>query len=196
MIKGYVLWIGGLAICAGVGCAATQVRTDHDQAASLSQYRTFALKRGKIVTEGVLDKRDTLTRDRINEALEKELAEKGLQPTNLNPDLIVTFTAGERTRREVVSNWGDTYAADGYRTAGPGPSYWGPPYGGYVYSAAPYWWTREFRQGVIVIDLIDANTNKLVWRSIARARDVDFRKPENIDKTVSKALHELPATAG
>jgi hypothetical protein len=195
MIKGSV-WIGGLAICAGIGCAATQVRTDHDAAAPMARYRTFALKRGKIVNEGVLDSRDTLTRDRINEALEEKLAQKGLQPTNLNPDLIVTFTAGERTRRKVTTFPGEAYAVDGYWSAGPGPGYWNIPYGGSAYSTAPYRWITNSRQGVIVIDLIDANTNKLVWRSTARAEDVDFRKPKNIERTVGKALDKLPAIAG
>ena len=194
MIKRCVVWMGALAICAGTGCATTQVRTDQDRSAPMSQYRTFALKQGKIVNEGVPDPRDTLTRDRINDALQEELASKGLQQTNLNPDLIVTFTAGESTQRKVVSNWGDSYAADGYWLAGPGPSYWGPPYGGNAYSVAPWQWTQLSRQGVIVIDVIDANTNKLVWRSTARAEGLDFRKPKNIDKAVGKALDKLPIT--
>jgi len=196
MINGCVVWIGALAICAGMGCATTQVRTDQDRAAPLSQYRTFALKRGKIVSEGVVDSRDTLTNDRINEALQEELSSKGFEQTNLNPDLIVTFTAGERTQRERIYSWGNAYMADGYWIAGPGTSYWSSPYGVNMYSMAPYSWTREARQGVIVIDLIDATTNKLVWRSTARAQDVDFRKPKNIDKAVAKALDELPVSTG
>ena len=81
--------MGALAVCAGLGCATTHVRTDHDPSAPMSQYRTFALKQGKVVNEGIVDQSDTLTRDRVNEAVQKELSQKGLQATNLNPDLIV-----------------------------------------------------------------------------------------------------------
>src|SRR5438045_5578171 len=106
MINSCIAWIAGLAICACMGCATTQVRTDQDPTAPLSRYKTFALKRGQVVNEGVVDSRDTLTRDRINEALQGELADKGVQRTNIKQDLIVTFTAGGGTGRKVVSQWG------------------------------------------------------------------------------------------
>jgi hypothetical protein len=164
--------IGALAVCAGLGCATTQVRTDHDPNARFSQYRTFALKRGQVVNEGMVDTRDTLTRDRINEALQQELAQKGLEPTNLNPDLIVTYTAGTRTQQAYTSYWGDTYA----------------------YSPMPYAWSTDYRQAILVIDFIDPNTDKLVWRSVARGGEKDLRKPENIEKAVDKALDKFPGT--
>ena len=46
------------------------------------------------------------------------------------------------------------------------------------------------REGLLIIDVINANTKKLVWRSIARAEHKDFRKPENIEKAVDKALQK------
>jgi hypothetical protein len=183
--------MGALLVCAGLGCATTHVRTDQDPTAPLSQYRTFALKRGKVVNEGMLDPRDTLIRDRINAAVQQELSAKGLQPTNLNPDLIVTYTAGEQTQQELTSYWGNSYAVDGYWGVPWGTGYWGGYPSGYA--ASPYWWTTETHQGTLVIDVIDANTKKLVWRSIARAEGKDFRKPQNIQKAVDKALERFPA---
>lgn len=166
-------WLGGVAVLLGMGCATTHVRTDHDPNARFSQYRTFALSQGQVINEGLIDQRDTLIKDRINTALKEELTSKGLEPTNLNPDLIVTYTAGARTKQELTSYWGDTYA----------------------YTPMPYQWSTEYREGTLVIDLIDANTNKLVWRSVARAEDKDFRKPENIEKAVDKALDKFPGTS-
>jgi hypothetical protein len=164
-------WMVGVAVLAGLGCSSTQVRTDHDPNARFSRYRTFALSQGQVVNEGLIDQRDTLIKDRINSALKDELTQKGLEPTNLNPDLIVTYTAGARTMDELTSYWGDTYA----------------------YTPMPYQWATEYREGTLVIDVIDANTNKLVWRSVARAEDENFRKPENIEKTVDKALDKFPS---
>jgi len=157
----------------------------------MTQYRTFALKRGQVLYEGIPDKRDTLTRDRINTAVQEGLSEKGLQPTNLNPDLIVTYTAAERSVPEITSYWGTSYWVNG--SSGYWPTrYWDGGYYGPTYAAAPYWDVTEVRQKVLVIDLIDANTNKLVWRSIARAGNKDFRKPEVVEKTVDKALEHFP----
>ena len=54
-------------------------------------------------------------------------------------------------------------------------------------------WIDESTQGTLVIDFYDANTRKLVWRSVAKAEDKDFVKPEEIDKAVGEALKKFPA---
>jgi hypothetical protein len=163
--------VGTLFVFGSLGCATTQVRTDHDPRADFSQYRTFVLKTGQVINEGIVDTRDTLTRERINSALKDELTGKGLQPVAHDPDLIVTYTAGARTLQELTTYWGGSYADPSMADV----------------------WTNEYRQGTLVIDFIDAKTNRLVWRSIARADNKDFRKTENIDKAVDKALQKYPA---
>jgi hypothetical protein len=168
----WTAWLGGLAVCTGLGCATTHVQTERAPNANFAGYRTFALSQGRVYNEGRPDKRDTLVRDRIDSALRTELSEKGLQATNLNPDLIVTYTAGARTMAEVVPN----------------PE-------AYTLGAMPAPWLSEYREGTLVIDLIDANTKQLVWRSYARAEDKNFRKPENLEQAVDKALEKFPAPA-
>ena len=44
-----------------------------------------------------------------------------------------------------------------------------------------------------MIDLVDAGTNKVVWRSVAQTDGGNPRKPENIEKAVTKALEKFPA---
>ena len=39
-----------------------------------------------------------------------------------------------------------------------------------------------------------SNTNKVVWRSTARAEDKDFTKPKEVEKAVGKALEKFPAS--
>jgi hypothetical protein len=165
----WAAWLGGLVLCTGLGCA-THVHTEHAPNANFAGYRTFALTQGHVFNEGRLDERDTLVRDRIDSALRTELSAKGLQATNLNPDLLVTYTAGARTKAEVVPN----------------PE-------AYTLGGMPAPWLSEYRQGTLIIDFIDADTKQLVWRSYARAEDQNFRTPENIDKVVDKALEKFPA---
>jgi hypothetical protein len=181
-------WLAASIVCTGLGCAATQVRTNRDPSIATARYRTFALERGEIMREGISDTRDTLTRDRIDEAVQDELFQKGLRPTNLNPDLVVTYTASERTHPEVAPDWG--YWADGWPDGYWGAGEWRPYYATAPYGSArtPYWSTAETGRRVLSITVVDASTKKLVWRSTARAANKDFRKPKEVDKAVDKAL--------
>jgi hypothetical protein len=162
----------GLAVCTGLGCATTYVRTEHDPSASFARYRTFALSRGKVINDGRVDKRDTLVRDRIDTALHQALSAKGLKATQLSPDLIVTYTAGERTLEKRMP---DNQTIGNNVDAVP----------------APFW--TKYREGTLVIDFIDASTNKVVWRSMAQTEGGNSRKPEDIEKAVDKALEKFPA---
>ena len=166
--KAHAGWIG-VVICLGaLGCATTHVRTDHDQSANFTPYHTFALKTGQVLNEGLVDTRDTLTRGRIDNALNENLIEKGLRPVeqNQNPDVIVTYTARTVVVQDITPYW-DWYANP--------------------------WWNYQYRHGTLIIDVIDANTKKLVWRSVVQANDKDFRSASYIDKAVDKALKKYPA---
>jgi hypothetical protein len=181
-----------VVVCTGLGCAATQVRTDRDPSAPAAGYRTFALKRGEITREGVADTKDSLTRDRIDEAVQDELFQKGLKPTNLNPDLLVTYTAAERTQPEQTYDWG--YWADGWPDAYWGVGEWRPYYAAAPYGSArvPHWSTAETHHRVLAIEVTDANTKKVVWRSTERAVNKDFDKPKDVEKAAGKALKKFP----
>ena len=79
-----------------------------------------------------------------------------LEPEARNPDLIVTYPAG--AQNHVASDLGPRGVGyDGY-------------YGGY-YGDELY----DYQAGSLLIDVIDAHTNQLVWRSVAVADDEDFR---------------------
>jgi hypothetical protein len=186
-----IAWIARFVVLFGLGCAETQVRTDRDPSVGVAQYRTFALERGEIIREGVPDRRDRLTRDRIDEAVEDELSQKGLEPTHLNPDLIVTYTAAERTQPERASDWG--YWANGWPDAYWGAGDWRPDYATAPYRSArvPYWSTAKTRRRVLAIAVYDANTRKLVWHSTQRAMNKDFREPREVEKAVDKVLQRF-----
>ena len=56
-------------------------------------------------------------------------------------------------------------------------------------------WIDERTEGTLVIDFYDADTRKLVWRSVAKNEDKEFTKPEDIEKAVNEALKKYPAAA-
>jgi hypothetical protein len=164
----------GIACCAALGCATTSVKTDHDPTANFPKYRTFTVAKTKVVTDGESDPNNTLVADRINAAIQDELMQKGLKPAaQAQPDLLVAFTAGNRTRRELDGVW---MSYGWYVPAGDGNDVW----------------IDETHEGTLVIDFIDANTRKLVWRSVAKVDDQMLVEPDVIEKAVDKALKKFP----
>jgi hypothetical protein len=150
-------------------CATTQVTTDHDPTAPIASYDSFKLEGGKVSEDGVADPTDTLLKDRYEQALSTELQEKGLVPNEVDPDLVVRYRAGAQTRASIDDAWGE-------------PGVW-------------YDQMDEYTENTLVIDLIDTDTNKLVWRSKAKAEDEDeLRKPEKVAKFVEEALKSYPGT--
>jgi hypothetical protein len=159
------------------GCATTQVKTDYDPQANFSKYRTFAVQQGKVIPEpGTVAAAEavpnSLVQDRIDAALSQELEAKGMQPVKTNPDLIVTYAAGARTKEEVISDWGAF---------------------GWAYDPAfNDVWIQPVEQSTLVIDLIDAGTKKLVFRAVAKADNKDIQDPKFVQKAVDKALAQYP----
>jgi hypothetical protein len=109
-----------------------------------------------------------------------QLVKRGLQPDDSAPDVFVTFllqaTAGSQT----------------VTTSSPDP-WWGAGYGWY----APATWTtttiENYLQGMLVLDIVDAHTSKLLWRAYCGEKIEDFRKRDkDIKSVVKKALERFP----
>jgi hypothetical protein len=161
------------ALCAG--CATTSVKTDYDRKADFNRYRTYAIKPGRLAEDNLTGTPDTMVHSRIQDQLKQQLSAIGLQPAAnpANPDVIVTYGAGVETRRELVENLG-----------GGGPNW---NYGGNDIFA------RDVQQGTLVIDVIDARSQRMVWRAVTKGQNKNFRSEKFIRKAVDMALAKYPA---
>jgi hypothetical protein len=67
---------------------------------------------------------------------------------------------------------------------------------GYWWYAAPTWTYTEVEQYVnamVVIDIVDARTSKLLWRASCGDKVKDFRKRDkNVEKALQKAFDRFP----
>jgi hypothetical protein len=62
-----------------------------------------------------------------------------------------------------------------------------------VWGAYPQdFWVSEHPEGTLVIDLVDARTQKLVWRAYCTAQGSGMSDPAFIQKAVSRALEHFP----
>jgi hypothetical protein len=175
------LYVMALAALGLAGCGTTHVATDYDHRANFNRYRTYAVQRGRVIDEDAPHTPDTLVEDRIVAAIRQELATKGLVPAEPGKaDLIATYNASAKTKLQLESAW------DG--------GYWGVGLDGWAWDGPGYdnVWLDEYREGTLVIDLIDSSTKKLVWRAVAKADDKDFRTTKFIDGAVDKAMDKYP----
>jgi hypothetical protein len=114
----------------------------------------------------------------VLEAGNTQLMKKGLRPSDGPPDVFVTFYLAAEdnvTMRTITDSV---------------PGAW---YGWY---GMPTWTHTEvdyFKSGLLILDIVDAATSKLIWRAYCSdtVRDMAHRD-KNVNDTVRKALDKFP----
>ena len=140
-----------------VSCTSVNVYSDYDKETDFSEFKTYAFYKKGIDKVEISD----LDKKRILRAIEKELKQKGLVPSE-NPDLLVNIFTKSREKIDVYNNnyygWYPWYYGYGYGY-GYGPGY-GPGYG-FGYNNV-----TSSTEGTLFIDLIDARKKELSWQGI------------------------------
>ncbi len=167
--------LAALAVTGLVACTTLRTTVDFDRTADFSKYRTFKWLEGGGVPE------NSIVAKRFEAAIERQLAARGL--TRADPaDLLVSLQAHRRTEtvyyQEANAGWGWGY----------GPGWW--------HGHLVYWHPEEIPVGTLVVDLVDAKSNQLVWRGIAR-RVLDptasiEEKERNADETAVQLFQNFP----
>ena len=128
----------------GTMALAQSVTYDYDRAANFSNYKTYAWTRGTELT-------DELNHARLVRAIDAALVAKGLARVEpgANPDVLVAYHASFDKNLEI------TGSAHG----------WGPfGLGGDRTGSAR---VQPLLVGTLVVDISDARTSAIVWRSLA-----------------------------
>jgi hypothetical protein len=162
-----------------VSCSSTiKVGTDYDKAVDFTKYKSFSLYKLK-VTDNV----SQLNQERITKAVKAELIKKGFVLNDEHPDMLVNTTAILEDRKSVSAN---TYGYGGYYR----PYGWG---GGMSTTSFDVY---EYKNGSLIIDIIDAANQKLIWQGTGN-KDIDSpsKDPDAaITHAVSKILYTFPPT--
>lgn len=154
-------------------CASVNVVSDYDKEASFNTYKTFAFYKPGIDKAEISD----LDKKRILRAIDSELSARGFQKSE-SPDLLINIFTKEQKQVDVYNNnmgygWG-----------------WSPWYWGGGYSTV-----STSTQGSLYIDLIDANTNQLIWQGKGSGNlEVDNvdKKEARIREFVAEILNAYP----
>ncbi|MDB5110057.1 MAG: hypothetical protein JWR67_1171 [Mucilaginibacter sp.] len=172
---------------------------------NMSGYHTFAwMPVGNTNAKGS----SMIADAKIKDAATMALSDKGLRLQQHNPDLLVSYSTmvGTGTRTNYYPNYG--YYGGFYPGFGFGLG-WGGGWGGwggwgfyrpwYYAYGAPFAYggviadTEHYKEGTIIIDLIDTRTKQVVWRGFG-VGEVHHNPQKNVDdlpKVVDGVLDQL-----
>ena len=188
--------IGGLS-----SCSSYNYYTAGLNKTNMSQYRSFAWlpPQGKATNQvGAADLK-------IKDAAVISLSSKGLKLQTNNPDLLVTYTAtvGQGSKTIYTPTYygygGGFYPGFGFGWGG-GWGYGYRPYyyGGFGGSFTYYGGTtatgkEHYKEGTIIIDLIDTRTHRVVWRGygVGEVHNNPQKNVEDLPKVVDGIISQL-----
>lgn len=154
-------------------CSSVRVASDYDKNVNFDEYKTFAFYKPGIDKAEIND----IDKRRILKALESNMLAKGFIKSE-TPDLLVSFFTKSRKEINIYNNYG------GY---------------GYGWGWSPYYWNHyntvsESTQGLLYIDLIDAQKKELVWQGQGTGYLTQniSKKEELIKEFVFKILEKYP----
>ncbi|MDR2205520.1 MAG: DUF4136 domain-containing protein [Flavobacteriaceae bacterium] len=168
-MKKYLLLTATFIVLGLTSCSPFQVRSDYADTANFNDYKTYKLRIDDL-------KLNDIDKDRVLNEISKQLQTKGLT-SGENPDLIVNIKANHKKITDIESSrpygmWG-----------------WGGPFGWGI--GMNRTWTSNYNEGALIIDLVDAKTQKLVWQGIGSGISVD--SPKSKQKQIPEIIAEIMA---
>jgi Domain of unknown function (DUF4136) len=167
----------GIALLFAAASFAQQVKTDYDRSADFGQYKTYSWE--KVQT------RDPLMVDRIETAVNADLASKGWKQVQSGGDvsiIAIEITQNQQTLNTFYDGFGGGWGWRG----------WGG--GGFGEATTT---TDVYQVGTLVADLFDGKTKKLIWRGSSRdtLSNNSEKNIKNLDKAVQKMFQHFPPGA-
>jgi hypothetical protein len=152
----------------GTTVLAQSVTTDYDRSANFASFKSYAWVRGTDVP-------DQLNHRRIVQSIDAQLTQKGMRMVekSANPDVLIAYHA----------NFDRDLQINGF-SSGWGAYRWGGNRSGTARA-------QEITVGTLVVDMVDAKSNTIVWRGMA-SKDLDERaSAAKRDKNARQAMEKL-----
>ncbi len=168
------------------GCAPIAVSVDYDPEATLTGFRTFGLLPDPEAT-GHPRADNPLLHQRVRAALGDQMKAQGYTLSE-DPDIWVGYHLAIEKKLDVrVVN--GAYGYGHWRYGSPGPV--GPAYTD----------VREYKQGMLIVDIVDARRKLVVWRGVGETRLSQQPPPpeqqeERVRVAVAEILKRFPPNGG
>lgn len=164
-----------------MSCSSITVKTDFDPEYDFATFKTYRWANAQEINPNDELAKDQLIYRRVQEAVDKELAAKGMKLVESGDfDIVVVAHAGIKERMQVHQTGG--YYGGWY------DPYWGP-YGGSTH-------VSHYEEGTLVIDIVQWEKKELAWRGMGTSILKDIDDPEKVTEYVNiwvaKILAEFP----
>jgi hypothetical protein len=179
-------WHTALAVALlAAACGPTmEVDSDFNPAIDFSRYKTWNFIETRATGPNVAQIND-LVKQRIEGKIEAVMATKGfMRQMGGAPDFYLAYHGTSETKYDVTTQ--------GYSYGGWGGG-WGGYYGGGVRMGTATTHVDQYKQGTLVLDIIDGKERALVWRGTASdAVRSQEEAREKIDEAITEILAEFP----
>ncbi len=178
------LWSAGLLSLLSLlpACSRVRVDTQFDPEANFSSYGSFAFlpeggmkKHSAPLPRRLRAMKDPLFHAHIQEAVDETLSDKGFLRfrERKNADLLIGY-------RTVIKDQVDTV-----------PPIYGVGWRGHVHMVRPGH-VRWYKEGTLVVDVIDRRTKHLIWRGVGVGAMRDMRPGDDLRAAVKEILESFP----
>ncbi|NMO13390.1 DUF4136 domain-containing protein [Pyxidicoccus fallax] len=167
-----------LAACSGI-----EVNTNYDPSAvqQLESYRTYAW----LPTPEGKDPRvyNDLINNNLHQAVDRVLQGRGYRQVAMDasPDFVIGWQGAIDSKLDAQTV--NSYYGYGWGTM------WSPYYGGGV--GVPYTYVREYEEGTLILDIVDAKAKQLVWRGTAQAVVDENPTAQSSRERINEAVEEM-----
>lgn len=161
-----------------VGCSTVQIATEYKQGVDHKKYRTFAWNPVEPGPEQATDARDPAIRKLVFQTIEGQLASRGFKrvEAGASPDFFIAVHGWARDKID-VKQYGYVYGYTGYGTYATG---------------GPAVEVRQYREGTITIDFIDAASKEMFWRGIGSDTFIPGTGAAVVKEAITKVLDAYP----
>ena len=170
-----LLAIGMATIAAGCATTSMSVSSHVRRDVDVAQYRTYAWGPADALPTGDprLDRNPDF-QDYVQGAVEKQLAARGFRPSTSDaPDLLIHYHASIDTRIDVSRSEHEYERCQGADCSS---------------------WIQDYEAGTLVLDVVDARTNRLIWRGWAQDIVEAFENRDRMARKVAEAVRRMMAT--
>ena len=161
------------------GCASQNATWDYNPDYSLTGLKTYAWLDNKEVREKNGYEANSLTDERVHSAANDILKTKGLHLSEQvdGVDVLINYVISVKTRRE------DQQVTT---SLGFGRNSWGVGFSNDHY-------VNEYEEGRLIIDFIDPETKKVLWRGVSKSRLQENLTPQDRTAKINTAVSHVLA---
>ncbi len=175
--------LAAITVLAGLACSTISVTSDYDRSVNFEGLQTYDWLPEPQQKQHSPQAENTLVKSRVRHAVERELDKKGYRKVSEAPDFYLAYHTAVQRKVEVQRVPVASRRGTGRRGGRGG---WGGAYTD----------VHEYDEGTLILDVVGAGKQELMWRGTARAvmnwKDDPETKTETINEAVGKILELFP----